>query len=146
MTMIEAVKACLGSYARGRGRASRSEYWWFHLAVFLAFVAGSLLIAMIEAVAYSVSSALGDILSGLVGLALVIAWFGAIIPAVTVTVRRLHDTGKSAHYLWFGLIPFVGGIVLFVFMLLESDRGANAYGPQPGLVRPTDDRTATVFG
>ena len=51
-----------------------------------------------------------------------------IVPSVAVAVRRLHDTDKSAWFLLFYLIPFIGGIILIVFWATDGTRGANDYG------------------
>jgi len=48
-------------------------------------------------------------------------------------VRRLHDTGKSGWWLLIVLVPIVGPIVLLVFYVLDSQPGANEYGPNPKL-------------
>ena len=53
------------------------------------------------------------------------------LPNVAVFVRRLHDTNKSAHFIWLILIPIGGAIALFVFTLLPTQPGANRYG-NPG--------------
>lgn len=53
------------------------------------------------------------------------------IPSLAVGVRRLHDTGKSGWFLLIGLIPLVGGIILFVFTVQDSAAGDNQYGPNP---------------
>ena len=55
---------------------------------------------------------------------------GPLIPSVAVTVRRLHDTGRSG---WWYLISFapLGGIVLLVFTCMDSQQGTNVYGPSP---------------
>ncbi|MBR6124081.1 DUF805 domain-containing protein, partial [Candidatus Saccharibacteria bacterium] len=49
----------------------------------------------------------------------------------SVLVRRLHDIGKSGWWFWVSLIPVVGGIILLVFMFLDSQPGSNAYGSNP---------------
>lgn len=56
---------------------------------------------------------------------------GALIPTLACGVRRLHDTGKSGAFILFGLIPFVGGIILLVFFVMDSAPGDNQYGPNP---------------
>lgn len=53
-----------------------------------------------------------------------------IIPNLAVAVRRLHDSNLSGWWLFIGLVPFVGGIVLLVFYVLASTPGANRFGPQ----------------
>jgi len=53
------------------------------------------------------------------------------IASVTLTVRRLHDSDKSALYLLFYLLPFFGPIVVFVLMCIPGTQGPNQYGPDP---------------
>jgi uncharacterized membrane protein YhaH (DUF805 family) len=62
-----------------------------------------------------------------------------IIPSLAITVRRLHDTGKSGWMILLCLIPKVGGIILLAFMVLDSDPGPNQYGSNPKLAKPSDD-------
>lgn len=54
-----------------------------------------------------------------------------LIPSLAVTVRRLHDTGRTGWWILIALIPFIGGIVLLIFMVFDSELGANEYGPNP---------------
>lgn len=53
-----------------------------------------------------------------------------IIPFITVTVRRLHDVGRSGWWWWLHFIPLIGTIVLIIFLVGES-QGPNQYGPGP---------------
>ena len=55
----------------------------------------------------------------------------ALIPSISVFVRRMHDIGRSGWWYWLALVPLVGVIVLLVFLLTGSDRGDNQYGPEP---------------
>jgi uncharacterized membrane protein YhaH (DUF805 family) len=74
-----------------------------------------------------VSDGLGifiDVLLGLYGLAV-------LIPGLAVSVRRLHDSGKSGWLILICLVPFVGGLIVLILMLLDSQPGANEYGPNP---------------
>jgi len=68
-------------------------------------------------------STLGSAAVGILGLAL-------IIPSLAVTVRRLHDTGRSGWWWLISIVPF-GSIVLFVFTVLDSQPGDNQWGPNP---------------
>ena len=43
MPIVDAVKACLAKYAEFNGRATRTEYWWFFLAVVLGSAVASLI-------------------------------------------------------------------------------------------------------
>src|SRR4051794_8393565 len=75
---------------------------------------------------FSPQAGLG-LLSGLYSLAV-------LLPSIAVTVRRLHDTGRSGWWILISLIPIIGGIVLLVFMVLDSEPGVNQYGPNPKAV------------
>jgi uncharacterized membrane protein YhaH (DUF805 family) len=54
-----------------------------------------------------------------------------IVPGLAVSWRRMQDTGRNGWWILLGLIPFVGGIVLLVFMLLPGTAGPNEFGPDP---------------
>ena len=53
------------------------------------------------------------------------------IPAFAVSVRRLHDVGKSGWFLLISLVPIIGGIWLLVLVCTDGDSSENAYGPSP---------------
>ena len=70
-------------------------------------------------------NALGfTLLSGIYSLAL-------IIPSIAVSIRRLHDIGKSGWWLFISLIPIAGPIWLLVLMFIEGTQGTNQYGENP---------------
>ena len=103
------------------GRARRKEYWYFVLFNILI----SILLGIIDVVTGSFSPEAGlGLLSGLYTL-------GILIPGIAVSVRRLHDSGRTAWWLLIGLVPFVGPIVLLVFMVQDSLPGENQYGLNP---------------
>jgi uncharacterized membrane protein YhaH (DUF805 family) len=65
-------------------------------------------------------------------LALGILFFLAtFIPQLAVTIRRFHDQDKSGWFYLLAFVPFVGGLIVFIFMLLEGTRGPNRFGPDP---------------
>lgn len=113
----------LKRYADFKGRSRRKEYWMFQLGIFLAYIVAAVFIAIVGAV-------LGETASGIVTLPLFLVILGIIVPALAVTVRRLHDQDKSGWWILINIIPF-GGIVLLVFMCLEGTNGTNQYGPDP---------------
>ncbi len=108
-------------YAVFGGRAQRKEYWYFLLFTVLANV-GCLILDRYFGTRHP--SARVGLIGGIFALA-------ALIPTLAVSVRRLHDTGKSGWYLLLGLIPLLGAIVLLVFMAQPTVAGSNAYGPDP---------------
>lgn len=108
MSFPQAISSAFRQYAKFSGRASRSEFWWFFL---FQFVIGLLLIYSIPVIFFL----------------FVVA---TLLPYLAVLVRRLHDTGRSGWWVLLVLIPF-GNLVLLIFALLEGNRGANKYGPNP---------------
>ena len=105
MTFAEAIQTCFRKYADFRGRATRSEYWWWVLFVVIVSL---------------VAQVIGDVVAALVNL-------GLLLPSITTTARRLHDTGRSGWWQLIGLIPLVGWAVL-IFWCVERSEGENAYG------------------
>lgn len=59
-------------------------------------------------------------------------WLLSFHPMTTLRVRRLHDIGRSGFWLFIAFLPFIGGLVLFVWSLMPSDPKENEYGPVPG--------------
>ncbi|MDR3256222.1 MAG: DUF805 domain-containing protein [Endomicrobium sp.] len=86
-------------YADFEGRASLSQFWYF---VLINFVLGMVL--------YIIPS---GILNFLVFVAL-------LMPSIAIATRRLHDTNRSGWLQLVGLIPFVGWIILIVFLSLAT--------------------------
>lgn len=117
----------LKKYAVFSGRSRRKEYWFFVLFNIFATIA----LSIVDSFTGSYDPELGVGLLGLIyGLAV-------LIPSIAVLVRRLHDTGRSAWWLLIGLIPLIGAIVLFVFMVLDGDEKDNQYGASPKLENGT---------
>jgi uncharacterized membrane protein YhaH (DUF805 family) len=114
VSFADAVRDGFSKYVTFSGRSSRSAYWWWALFGLLAVVA-----------AYIVDAILGTF-----PLFYAILALGLLLPNLAVTVRRLHDTGRSGWWILIALIPFVGGIVLLVFTLLASE-GPNQWGSAP---------------
>ncbi|GAA4936027.1 uncharacterized membrane protein YhaH (DUF805 family) [Actinomycetospora succinea] len=118
----------LKQYADFNGRARRTEFWMFTLFSAIA----SIVLGIIDTV-IGTASVYGSggtyfyspgLLQGLYALAV-------LIPTLAVTVRRLHDTDRTGWWVLIALIPFVGGIVLLVFMCLDGTPGVNQYGMNP---------------
>ena len=110
-------------YADFSGRARRSEYWSF---VLLQWIVGT--VAMIL---MSVLHGLGVFVSVILGGALVLFSLYSLVPSLAVLARRLHDTDRSAAWIFIAFVPFIGGVVLLIFSLLDGVEGDNRYGPDP---------------
>ncbi|MGI9825061.1 DUF805 domain-containing protein [Agromyces sp. Marseille-Q5079] len=124
-TFGQAVSRFFTKYAVFSGRASRSEYWWWQLAnVIISGVLYVLLLVLAFPGAY-VDPATGVSQPGplfILGIALYSIWgLAVLVPNLAIVWRRLHDTNRSGAFFFLAFIPFVGGIILLVFTLLESD-------------------------
>ncbi len=114
-----AVRRVFAKYATFHGRASRSEYWWW---VLTAAVVGTVLNALptltdgirLEADGSTTITGPHGVILGAIWLVWALA---TIVPTFAVLVRRLHDTGRSGFWVFIGLVPLVGALVLFVFTL-----------------------------
>lgn len=89
------------------------------------FVLFSLIVSIILTIVEAILG-VSSVLTGLYSLAV-------LLPTLAVSVRRLHDTGRSGWWLLIGLIPLIGGIILLVFSCMDSDPNENQYGPNPKL-------------
>jgi len=140
-----AVLTCLRKYAVFGGRASRSEYWFFTLATMIAQYA----VSIVSAIAFA-PIILGhmrplviapghpapfdpaifrmQLESQIPNLILVAVLF---LPHLSVTVRRLHDLGRSGWWWWLNLIPIAGWLCLLVWECGAGTRGANRFGDDP---------------
>lgn len=112
----------LGKYTTFAGRARRKEYWIFGL------INAAILFVLEMVMMSAIRAGHSPLISGTV---LLIFALLILLPSISVMVRRLHDTDRSGWWYWIALVPVVGGIVLFVFTVLDSTPGNNQYGPSP---------------
>lgn len=123
VSFSQAVRMAFDSYCRFQGRSSRSEYWWWVL--FVAIL--SFCIGIIEGIlGFSMTAV--QTTSGILSLVL-------LLPGLGLSVRRLHDIGKSGWWVLLGFIPVVGAIVLIIWFAQNSQMQDNQYGPVPNLAR-----------
>jgi uncharacterized membrane protein YhaH (DUF805 family) len=104
------------------GRSRRKEYWYFHLfnAIVMIFLG-------LFAAAFSDQGKPAMIPFGL----MFTYAFVVFVPSIAVTIRRLHDIGKSGWWYCIAFVPFIGGLILLVLTLLDSEPDRNEYGPNP---------------
>ena len=103
-------------YADFKGRASRSEYWYFVLFYVILVVIFRLLDSLVLNPMLGASAeqaTQGGLLQMIFAVAL-------IIPSIAIGARRLHDIGKSGWWLLIGFIPVLGAIVLIYFFVQKS--------------------------
>jgi uncharacterized membrane protein YhaH (DUF805 family) len=130
MGFRQAIGACFRKYAVFGGRARRAEYWWFVLFSTGLFAAAALL----EQFALRG----GDPVSSLVLLAL-------FLPQLAVTVRRLHDTGRSGWWLG-GYIVYLFAAVMLSVMAVFGPAGRGPTGREGEIVPAVLLGGAALFG
>ena len=109
-----AIRLQIENITNFEGRASLSAYWWYALALFIVNV-------VLEIFSIAIGSLPLTLLIALVALAVGLS-------GLSVAVRRMHDTDKSGWMLLLGLIPFIGGIILLVLLLLPGTPSQNRFG------------------
>ena len=109
MMFTEAVRSGLTKYAVFTGRAGRPEFWYFALFGILV-------------------SIVTNILDNVVGMMLFspLASLGLLLPNLGVSVRRLHDIGKSWKWILLIFIPVLGWIYL-IYLYIQPSGGPNEF-------------------
>ena len=94
MTFQESVKVCFTKYVDFTGRASRPEYWWFFLFIFIV----SLVLTIFSGMLANIFSLI------------------TFLPSLAAGARRLHETNRSGWWqlLWF--VPVIGWIIIIIFL------------------------------
>ncbi len=153
LTPLDWVKRPIEKYADFTGRAPRSEYWWFVLALVVSYI----VLGIIESIV-----GINHLVMGFYGPLRALLWLATIVPSIAVGVRRLHDTDRTGWWVLlpivpyvlamilggpamlggglaaglgiaalFGFVGFICAIVLLVFMVLPGTPGDNRYGSNP---------------
>ncbi|KQR18411.1 MULTISPECIES: DUF805 domain-containing protein [Xanthomonas] len=119
----------LKRYADFEGRSRRKEYWMFMLLQVIVLVVLGIMFGIAAAVMGGENGP--GPLAWVVGAIMAIFVLALIVPSIAVTVRRLHDQGKSGWFYLISFVPYVGGFVVLVFMCLDGTPGPNQYGESP---------------
>ena len=126
-------------FADFSGRARRREYWGAVLFnILLAYVIRSFLILSVrQDISSSIAS--GELESasstGPVSISLLFILSLFLVPGLAVTVRRLHDTGRSGWWLLIGVIPILGLVIIY-WLCSDGSPEKNEYGESPKYKRP----------
>jgi uncharacterized membrane protein YhaH (DUF805 family) len=112
MNFAQAISSGFSNYVNFRGRAVRSEYWYWVLFIFLGMI-------------------VAEIIDSVLGLTLIYFLFdlAIILPSIAVGIRRLHDLDRSGWWILLSLIPIVGPIILIIWYCGKGTDGANRFGP-----------------
>lgn len=129
-------------YATFKGRATRAEYWIFTLVnnvimgvlLIMAIKQDSMIAGILTGDSYYMRSAGSHGLSSSAVLELSLFCIFVLVvwlPSLAVSVRRMHDIGRSGWFVLVVLIPYVGGIIFLVMSLMKSQPEDNMYGQNP---------------
>lgn len=111
----DAIRLGFENYCNFKGRASRSEYWYWILFTVIVSAVFRLL---------GLAADFFSIIGGLVSLAL-------LLPSLGLSWRRMHDIGKGGGWFFISLIPLVGWIIFIVWCCQPSEPQANRFGDVP---------------
>lgn len=124
LSIFKGYISVIKNYIDFSGRARRTEYWLFYLC--------NMIIAAISYVFYFIGIKIQSNTMIMI-FALFILIFGLVVllPGIAVTVRRLHDIGKSGIWYFITFVPFIGGICLLILLVTAGTTGSNQYGLDP---------------
>ncbi len=114
MNFAQAISSGFSNYMKFSGRAVRSEYWYWVLFTVLGNIGAEIIDAVLGITA----------INPLFGLAI-------ILPSIAVAIRRLHDLDRSGWWIFIGLIPLIGWIVLIIWHCTRGTAGPTRFGPNP---------------
>ena len=118
MNFFEAISSGFRNYVGFDSRATRSEYWYWTLFMILLTIATSVIdIAILGASQFSPVTT--------------IASLATFLPALAVSIRRLHDLDRTGWWVLLALIPLIGAIILIVWFCMRGTVGPNRFGPDP---------------
>lgn len=117
-SLIGCYKKFWKNYANFNGRARRSEYWYAFLMNAIICTVVSVLMAI-------------PVLRIVISVVFSLYTLAIFIPMLSLVVRRLHDIGKDWYWIFFGLIPIAGAIMMIIWYCQDSQPGPNQFGENP---------------
>ena len=126
---------CMKNYTLFKGRASRTEFWYFMLYWSIFYI---IIIAIDKALGGNFINIKTLPFSEFIPLAKLVEEVGlltliyrplTIVPSLAVISRRLHDINKSGWWCLTCVTPLI--IILIIFLCKKSDEKENKYGQKP---------------
>ena len=124
MTPVDWAKRPLEKYADFSGRAPRAEYWWFVLAIIVAYI----VISIVESII-----GINRMVAGVYGPITVLLMLGTLVPSIAVGVRRLHDTNRSGWWILLPIVPYILGMALGGAAMVGAASAGSAMGLGAGM-------------
>lgn len=142
MSFGESIKTCFSKYVVFKGRASRSELWWFVLFYAIIMLIAGIVDSLVGWDVYDLSSTTINgqpvtvVSSYHIGWVQGVAALVFILPLLAVQVRRLHDRDTTGWMWWLNLLNCLCGlgaiILIFGWYIQPTKPGPNRFGPEPG--------------
>lgn len=132
VSFIQAFQLFFKNYVNFKERSSRGAFWWWYLWSILIGIALLVPDMMIFGVDAEIQP-FGSLFS-----------LATLIPGIAISVRRLHDVGKSGWWLLLTL-TIIGILVLLFWMIQPADEGTNKYGDDVEAGRDPVGPVAEVF-
>lgn len=135
MGILRAVLSAFVNVLNFSGRASRREFWYFHLVMFLVPFAASLYAALVMPPETLLTFANWiEANPGYLSISLVF-W----VMSWSLLVRRLHDSDRRGWWVLISFVPLLGALVLLVFAVQPGTPGPNRFGaPRAGEAETED--------
>ena len=115
MSFTESISHVFANCTTFKGRAGRSEYWWFNLFVIIVLLPAEMFFR------FGFTEHTADLISVFINIPI-------LFLCATVTVRRLHDTNRTGWWCLTGLIPIIGPVIMLFFLVLPGTEGHNSFG------------------
>lgn len=122
------LRALSKNYFKFNGRARRAEYWGFVLFQIITLLLMLIPDSIVTALAYGTTDP--DRIE-FIPIFTVLFYIYSIIPGIAIAVRRLHDRDLTGWLYLLNITPYIGGLILFILMCLDSRRETNKHGPSP---------------
>lgn len=120
-TMPQAVSRFFRKYLVFSGRASRSEFWWVYLFIFIVTFVLTIGTVVLGAATQERGSREPGPGALVFAIPLILFALAIIIPAISLHVRRLHDVNLSGLLYLITFVPYIGSFALLVLAVLPSN-------------------------
>ncbi len=132
MNFKVSIRSGFNNYTNFKGRAQRSEFWYWVLFFWLCEIAAVIVDSLLFPNAYNYDSPSAVVLA----LPTNIVGYVLLIPNISMFVRRLHDTDRRGWWWLISFVPF-GGLALLIWMCSKGTPGSNRFGE--GRIRAAED-------
>ena len=129
MNFLESLITCYKKTFNYRGRASKSEYWWFQLYYTLFAISLSYLSSVTGLRMGMDPYYLSDAQRILLIFPYILLF--SLLPLLSAGVRRFHDMNKSGWTVMYAVIPFIGALIVLGMLAGDGTKGKNTFGPKP---------------